>query len=108
MAKAIWNGVILAESDKYEMVDGNVYFPPESVHKEYLHDNGRDYTCPWKGQADYYDIIVADKVNSDAAWSYADPKTAAMHMKEHVAFERGKGVAIEMNILILFSFAVPA
>ena len=96
MAKAIWNGVILAESDKYERVEGNVYFPPESVKKEYLHDSGNDYECPWKGHADYYDIIIADKVNSDTAWSYPDPKPAARQIKEHIAFERSKGIRIEM------------
>ena len=58
MAKAIWSGVILAESDKYEMLEGNVYFPPESAKKEYLHDSGTDYECPWKGHADYYDIVI--------------------------------------------------
>jgi uncharacterized protein (DUF427 family) len=77
MAKAMWGGVVLAESDKYETVEGNVYFPPESVTKEYLHDSGTDYECPWKGHADYYNIIVGDNVNSDAAWSYPDPKPAA-------------------------------
>ena len=96
MAKAIWNGTLLAESDKYEMVEGNVYFPSESVQKEYLHDSGTDYECPWKGHADYYDVVVGDKVNNDAAWSYPDPKPAAKQIKEHVAFERGKGVQIEM------------
>ena len=94
MAKATWNGVVLAESDKYEIVEGNVYFPAESVKKEYLHDSGTDYECPWKGHADYYDIIIVDKVNSDAAWSY--PKPAAKQIKEHVAFERSMGVKIEM------------
>ena len=96
MAKAIWNGTVLAESDDYEIVEGNVYFPPKSVKNEYLHDSGTDYECPWKGHADYYDIIVGDKVNVDAAWSYPDPKPAAKQTKEHIAFERGKGVLIEM------------
>jgi len=95
MAKAIWNGVILAESDKYKVVEGNAYFPPESVKKEYLRDSGTDYECPWKGHADYFDIVVADKVNRDAAWSYPDPKPAAKQIKEHVAFERGKRVKVE-------------
>ena len=61
MAKAIWNGTILAESDDYKIVEGNVYFPPESVENEYLHDSGTDYECPWKGHADYYNIIVNPK-----------------------------------------------
>ena len=62
MAKATWDGVIVAESDKYEMVEGNLYFPPESVKSEYLQDSGTDYECPWKGNADYFDIIIGDKV----------------------------------------------
>jgi len=93
MAKAIWNGVILAESDKYEMVEGNVYFPSESVKKEYLHDSGIDYECPWKGHADYYDIFVSEKVNKDAAWYYPAPKEAARQITGHVAFWRGVQVA---------------
>lgn len=96
MAKAIWNGTVLAESDDYKTVEGNVYFPPESVKKEYLKDNGKDYECPWKGHADYYNIVVGDKVNGDAAWSYPDPKPAARQIKEHMAFDRGKGVSIAM------------
>jgi uncharacterized protein (DUF427 family) len=96
MAKAIWKGTVLAESDDYKMVEGNVYFPPESVKNEYLQDSGTDYECPWKGHADYYNIIVGDKVNVDAAWSYPDPKPAARQIKEHLAFDRGKGVLIEM------------
>jgi uncharacterized protein (DUF427 family) len=95
MAKAIWNGTVLAESDDYETVEGNVYFPPESVKKEYIQDSGKDYECPWKGHADYYNIVVGDKVNADAAWSYPDPKPAAKQIKKHVAFDRGKGVSIE-------------
>jgi uncharacterized protein (DUF427 family) len=96
MAKAIWNGTVLAESDDYKMVEGNVYFPPESVKKEYFQDSGTDYQCSWKGHADYYNIVVGDKINVDAAWSYPDPKPAANQIKKHLAFERGKGVSIEM------------
>ena len=96
MAKAIWNGTVLAESDDYKMVEGNVYFPPGSVKNEYLKDSGTDYERPWKGHADYYNIVVGDKVNADAAWSYPDPKPAARQIKEHLAFDRGKGALIEM------------
>jgi len=95
MAKATWSGVILAESDRYEMVEGNVYFPPESVKREYFRDSDTDYECPWKGHADYYDIVVEGKVNKDAAWYYPDPKPAAKNIKGHVAFDRGKGVEVE-------------
>ena len=95
MAKVTWNGAVLAESDKYEVVEGNAYFPGESVKKEYLKDNGNDYECPWKGHADYFDIIIGDKVNSNAAWSYPDPKPAARQIKGHLAFDQSKGVQIE-------------
>lgn len=95
MAEGIWNGGVLAASDKYEMIEGNVYFPSESVKNKYLHDRGTDYECPWKGHADYYDVIVGDRINSDAAWSYPDPKPATRQIKDHVAFERRKGVQIQ-------------
>ncbi len=98
MAKATWNGTVLAESDKYEMVEGNVYFPPESVKWEYLTEGDRQYTCPWKGEARYHDIAVGGKINQNAAWSYPEPKDAAKHIKGHVVFERGfwgRGVKVE-------------
>ena len=95
MAKAIWNGAVLAESAKYEMVEGNVYFPPGSVKKEYFRGSDTDSECPWKGHADYYDIVVEGKVNKDAAWYYPDPKPAAKEIKGHVAFDKRKGVEVE-------------
>jgi len=95
LAKATWNGEVLAESDKYEIVEGNVYFPPESVRKECLRDSDTDSECPWKGHADYYDIVVGGKVNRDAAWYFPDPKSAAKQIKGHVAFDKGKGVKVE-------------
>jgi uncharacterized protein (DUF427 family) len=95
MAKAEWNGVVIAESEKYEVVEGNIYFPPESVKKEYLKDSDTDYECPWKGHADFYDVVVWGKANRDAAWYYPDPKPAAKQIKGHVAFDRSKGIQIE-------------
>ena len=95
MAKATWNGVVVAESDQYEMVEGNVYFPPESVKWEYFKAGGRQYTCPWKGKAAYHDIDVAGKVNQNAAWSYPEPKPAAQNIKGHVAFDEAQGVKVE-------------
>jgi uncharacterized protein (DUF427 family) len=89
MAKATWKDQVLAESDKYEMVEGNVYFPPESVRWEYLKEGDRQYTCPWKGKTAYYDIIVNEDVKRNAAWSYPDPKPAAERIKGYVAFEAG-------------------
>ena len=94
MAKAIWNGAVLAESDKYEIVEGNIYFPPDSIKEKYFIDSETDYECPWKGHADYYDIAVNDKVNKDAAWYYPMPKPAAKQIKGHVAFDESKGIRI--------------
>ena len=93
MARALWNGVVLAESDRVEIVEGNVYFPPESVRKEYLHPSQTRTTCPWKGEAGYYDVAVNGQVNKDAAWYYAAPKAAASQIAHHVAF--WKGVTVE-------------
>jgi uncharacterized protein (DUF427 family) len=93
MAKAIWKGVVLAESDRIEMVEGNVYFPPESVKWEYFKEGDRQYTCPWKGKAAYYDIVVAGEVNTNAAWNYPEPKEAAKYFKAYMAF--GDGVEVE-------------
>lgn len=95
MAKATWNGAVLAESDDYEVVEGNIYFPPESVKKEYFEDSEKKYECPWKGHADFYDVVVEGKTNKDAAWYYPEPKPAASNIKGHVAFDSGKGVEIE-------------
>ena len=92
MAKATLNGVVLAESDKFEKVEGNVYFPPESVKWEYFRDGDKQYTCPWKGKAAYHDVVIEGKVKENAAWSYPEPKEAAKHIKGHVAFEYGISV----------------
>lgn len=95
MARASWNGTILAESARFEVVEGNVYFPPESLKKEFFRDSDTDYECPWKGHADYYDIVVKDKINRDAAWYYPDPKPAASKIKGHLAFDESKGLNVE-------------
>ena len=95
MAKATWNNQVLAESDDYQLVEGNIYFPPASVKWEYLKNGNKQYTCPWKGETAYHDIVVGDKVNSNAAWSYPDPKPAAKHITDHVAFDTGSGVEVE-------------
>lgn len=93
MARAIWNDIVIAESDTYEQVEGNIYFPPEAVEQEYLADSDYQTTCPWKGQASYYHVVANGKVNENAAWVYPDPKPAASHIKDHVAF--WKGVRVE-------------
>ena len=89
MAKAIWNGVVLAESDNTEVVEGNQYFPPDSVKREYFKESGTHTTCPWKGLASYYTVEVNGKENTDAAWYYPQPKDAAKQIKDHVAFWKG-------------------
>ena len=93
MAKAIWNGKVVAESDRTEIVEGNHYFPPETVKREYLRDSDHHSVCPWKGTASYYHVVVDDKTSVDAAWYYPEPKDAATHITEHVAF--WKGVEVE-------------
>ena len=93
MARAIWNGAVLADSDRVEIVEGNVYFPPGSIRKEYLRPSQTRSTCPWKGEAGYYDVAVNGQVNKDAAWYYATPKPAASQIADHVAF--WKGVTVE-------------
>lgn len=89
MAKAVWNGAILAESDAVEVVEGNVYFPPDSVEKQYLKKSDTKSTCPWKGVASYYTLEVNGKVNEDAAWYYPEPKDAASYIRGYVAFWKG-------------------
>jgi uncharacterized protein (DUF427 family) len=87
--KAIWNGAVIAESDTTIVVEGNHYFPPESVRREYLQPSDTHTTCPWKGVASYYHVVVGGQVNRDAAWYYPEPKPAASHIKDYVAFWRG-------------------
>jgi uncharacterized protein (DUF427 family) len=89
MAKAIWNGAVLAESDRTRLVEGNHYFPPEAVKREYLRASATHTTCGWKGVASYYDVVVDGETNRDAAWYYPDPKSAAADIGGHVAFWRG-------------------
>ncbi|MCA9918070.1 MAG: DUF427 domain-containing protein [Anaerolineales bacterium] len=89
MAKAIWNGVVLAESPHTEMVEGNHYFPPNSLNREYFKESSHHTTCPWKGVASYYTIEVNGQKNENAAWFYPTPKAAAHNIKNHVAFWRG-------------------
>ncbi|MFQ5826589.1 MAG: DUF427 domain-containing protein [Dehalococcoidia bacterium] len=98
MARATWNDAVLAESDTYEVVEGNVYFPSESVRWDYLRPGNRQYTCPWKGQAAYYDIVVGESVKKNGSWSYPEPLEMAKHFKGYVAFGTGlfgSGVRVE-------------
>ena len=87
--KAIWNNAVLAESDHTILIEGNHYFPFESMGKGYLQESNTHTICPWKGEASYYNVIVNRQVNKDAAWYYADPEAAAAEIKNFVAFWRG-------------------
>lgn len=89
MARAIWNGAILAESDNCEIVEGNYYFPADSIRSEYFQPSDTRTTCPWKGVASYYTIAVDGQENKDAAWYYPDPKEKANNIKGYIAFWRG-------------------
>jgi uncharacterized protein (DUF427 family) len=91
--KAVWNGVVLAESDGTIMVEGNHYFPPDSLNREYLKESDKRTVCPWKGKASYYHVEVDGKVNKDAAWYYPSPNPAAKQIRDYVAFWRGITVA---------------
>lgn len=89
MARAVWNGAVIAESDRFELVEGNVYFPPGSVKAEFLRPSARHTTCAWKGVAGYHDVVVNGALNAGAAWFYPDPKPAAANIKDHIAFWQG-------------------
>ena len=93
MPKAMWKDAVLAESDQTEVVEGNHYFPPDSINKEYFKSSDAETVCGWKGTANYYDVVVGDAVNEQAAWYYAQPKEAAANIKGYIAF--GKGVKVE-------------
>jgi uncharacterized protein (DUF427 family) len=87
--RAIWNGAVLAESDDTIVIEGNHYFPPDSVKREYFQDSGKHTVCPWKGQASYYDVVADGRVNRAAAWYYPSPKPAAAQIKNYIAFWHG-------------------
>jgi uncharacterized protein (DUF427 family) len=89
MAKATWNGTVIAESNKTEIVEGNHYFPADSIVKSLFTESSTHSVCPWKGTASYYTITVDGKQNKDAAWYYPAPKDAAKQIKDHVAFWKG-------------------
>ena len=87
--KAIWNGAVLAESNDTIIVEGNHYFPANSINKEYFATSETRTVCGWKGTASYYDVIVDGATNKDAAWYYPTPKDAAKEIKNRVAFWKG-------------------
>lgn len=93
MARATWNGQVIAESDQTEVVEGNHYFPPDSINKEFFVESSTTTVCGWKGTANYYSLKVGDGTNDDAAWYYAEPKEQAANIRGYVAF--WKGVTVE-------------
>jgi len=91
--KAIWNNTLIAESDDTVLVEGNHYFPESSLKREFITFSNHKTSCPWKGQASYYSLIVNGEVNADAVWYYADPKPEAANIKGRVAFWKGVKVS---------------
>lgn len=86
MAKAVWNGQVIAESEKYVSLEGNVYFPKDAVKQEFLRASDHHTFCPWKGTASYYSLEVDGQTNENAAWYYPTPSDASKHIKDHIAF----------------------
>ena len=89
MPKATWNGAVLAQSERFETVEGNIYFPPDTLNRQYVLDSSTHTVCGWKGTASYYDVVVEGQANKDAAWYDLDPKEAARNIAGYVAFWRG-------------------
>lgn len=95
MVKAVWKDIILAESDNTVMIEGNHYFPPDSINWDYFSQSDKHTRCPWKGEASYYHVVVDGEVNSNAAWYYPNPKKEADEIQGHVAFWHGVEVSEE-------------
>lgn len=91
--KAVWHDAVLAESNDTIVVEGNHYFPPDAINREHFKASDTHTHCPWKGEASYYDVVVEDQTNKDAAWYYPQPKEAAGQIKDYIAF--WKGVKVE-------------
>ena len=89
MPRAIWNGAVIAESEDTVVVEGNHYFPSDSVNQEFLTESDTQTRCFWKGTASYYDVVVDGAANRDAAFYYPDPSEAASKIRDHIAFWRG-------------------
>jgi uncharacterized protein (DUF427 family) len=87
--KAIWNGAVIAESDDTVLIEGNHYFPPDSLRQEHFRDSDHSTVCGWKGTASYRHVVVDGQVNENAAWFYPDPKPAAEEIRDRYAFWRG-------------------
>lgn len=93
MVRAVWNGAVIAESEKTVVVEGNHYFPRDSVREDVLRESAKQTRCPWKGTADYFSLEVDGMTNPDAAWHYPQPSEAARDIARHVAFWKGVEVA---------------
>jgi len=93
MAKAIWGGKVIAESNDTLTVEGNQYFPPDAIKRDYFKPSAKHTECPWKGTASYYNVTVNGKTNADAAWFYPSPKPEAQQIQNYVAF--WKGIRVE-------------
>jgi uncharacterized protein (DUF427 family) len=91
--KAVWKGTVIAESEDTVVVEGNHYFPRDSITPDHFRPSVTTSICPWKGQAEYFDVMVDGEVNKDAAWFYDAPKAAAQNISGRVAFWRGVTVA---------------
>jgi uncharacterized protein (DUF427 family) len=89
MMQATWNETVLAESDQTIMVEGNQYFPPDSIRKEFFKKSDNRTRCGWKGTARYFDVEVGGKINRNAAWYYPSPQPAANRISGYVAFWHG-------------------
>ena len=89
MPQAVWNGTVIADSDETVVVEGNHYFPPDSVHREFLRESSTHTHCPWKGDASYCSLVVNGEENTDAAWFYPEPLPAAAEIAGHFAFWKG-------------------
>lgn len=89
MVTASWNGAVIARSDDTVVVEGNHYFPRDTVDAKYLEGSATTTICPWKGTAHYHSIIANGKTNTDAAWYYPDPKDAASEIRDRIAFWKG-------------------
>ena len=93
MPKAVWKDVVLAQSKKCEVVEGNTYFPPSSLNRQYFQDSSNSTMCGWKGVARYFHVVVGESVNKNAAWYYATPSSVAQNITGYMAF--GKDVQVE-------------
>jgi uncharacterized protein (DUF427 family) len=91
--KASWNGHVIAESDDTVVVEGNHYFPADALNREYVLESNHRSTCPWKGEARYYSLLVDGDLNPDAVWYYPNPRDGAEMVRDRVAFWKGVQVA---------------